>query len=139
MSISTKGENWFKFYTLDSTQFPFFCCFHSLTYLFPHSLTHALTQSLSHSLTHPTHSLTHSYQSSNRNFKYCFYLFYVDGLNVLFQICLFLKEVTYVQGYIIIYILIGFDSMQEQRVELQEKKVQKDYRMQEISLERTYS
>ena len=39
-----------------------------------------------------------SCQSSNRKFNFFFYI-YVDGLNVLIQIYIFLKEVTYVQVY----------------------------------------
>ena len=43
-------------------------------------------------------SYSDSYQSSNRKFKFCLYM-YVDGFNVLFQMCIFLKEFTYVQAY----------------------------------------
>ena len=37
------------------------------------------------------------YQFSNRRFKFCFYVLVDNGLNVLFQICIFVKEVIYVQ------------------------------------------
>ena len=40
---------------------------------------------------------SNSYQFSNRRFKFCFYILLDNGLNVLFQICIFLKEVLYVQ------------------------------------------
>ena len=40
-----------------------------------------------------------SYQFSNTRFKFCFYILVDDGLNVLFQICIFLKEVIYIQVF----------------------------------------
>ena len=39
-----------------------------------------------------------TYQFSNNiRFKFCFYILVDNGLNVLFQICIFVKEVIYVQ------------------------------------------
>ena len=35
--------------------------------------------------------------SNNMRFKFCFYILVDNGLNVLFQICIFVKEVIYVQ------------------------------------------
>ena len=41
-----------------------------------------------------------SYQFSNRRFKFCSYILVDNGLNMLFQICIFLKEVTYMYKYL---------------------------------------
>ena len=38
-----------------------------------------------------------SYRFSYSRFKFCFYVLVDSDLNVLFQICIFLKEVVYVQ------------------------------------------
>ena len=40
-----------------------------------------------------------SYQISNRKFKFCFYILVDNGLNVLLQICIFLK-VIYMYKYL---------------------------------------
>ena len=40
-----------------------------------------------------------SYQFSNRNFKFCFYILVDNDLNVLLQICIFLK-VRYMYKYL---------------------------------------
>ena len=40
-----------------------------------------------------------SYQFSNRKFKFCFYILVDNGLNVLLQMCIFLK-VIYMYKYL---------------------------------------